>query len=184
MKTLKEKVNGIVLCLFELIAGILLLINPISFTSGIIVFTGVILIIYGLIEVVKYFRVDAEEASQKQMLVKGLVIILIGGFCAIKSGWFIVTFPILTIIYGVSTLLTGIGKIEMTVDMLRQKNKKWFWAAINAVISIVCAIIILNSPFSSTAALWLFTGISLIVEGIFDIITVIMGGKAENRRHK
>ena len=36
MKSLKENANGIVLCLFELIVGILLLINPVSFTAWII----------------------------------------------------------------------------------------------------------------------------------------------------
>lgn len=179
MKTLKENLNGIALCLFELIVGVLLLINPIGFTSGIVIFAGVVMMLFGLIEIVKYFRTNAREAAYGQSLFKGLVAVLAGGFCTFCTEWFIVTFPVLTIIYGVVTLLIGIGKIQLTVDMLRQKNKKWFWVAINAVLSIVCAIVILKSPFSSTAVLWIFTGVSLIAEGIFDIITLIAGGKSE-----
>lgn len=179
MKTLKENLNGIAICLFELIVGVLLLINPIGFTSGIVMFAGVVMMIHGLIEIVKYFKTNAKEAARGQSLVKGLIAILAGSFCTFKTEWFIVTFPVLTIIYGIVTLLTGIGKIQLTVDMLRQKNKKWFWAAINAVLSIVCAIVIMNSPFSSTAVLWIFTGVSLIIEGIFDIIILIAGGKSE-----
>lgn len=179
MKTLKAHFSGIVLCLFELIVGILLLIEPVSFTSSIIMIAGIALIILGIVEIVKYFRADAKEASLGQTLVKGLIAILAGGFCAFKTEWFIATFPVLTIIYGVVILVTGIGKIQLAVDMARQKNKKWFLAAINAVVSIICAIVILRSPFTSTVVLWVFTGASLIAEGVLDVITLIAGRKTE-----
>ena len=175
MKKVNALVGGIIFCLFELIAGIMLLINPVGLTSWIIKFACIALMVMGVLEVVKYFRADAKEASLGQTLVKGLLALLAGVFCLFKTEWFIVTFPVLTIIYGVVILMTGIGKIQLTVDMLRQKNKKWFWAAINAVVSIVCAIVILSSPFSSTVALWIFTGVSLIAEAVLDFITVFMG---------
>lgn len=37
--------------------------------------------------------------------------------------------------------------------MLRLKNKKWGFAGCNALISIICAIIILSSPFESITIL-------------------------------
>lgn len=179
MKKMKERANNIILCLFELIVGILLLINPIGLTSWIIVIAGIVLMIIGLVQVIKYFKSSATEAALGQTLVKGLLSVLAGGFCVFKTQWFIVTFPVLTIMYGVVILVTGIGKVQLTVDMLRMKNKKWFWAAISAVVSIVCAIVILNSPFTSTTVLWTFTGISLLVEAVLDIVTLIVGKKSE-----
>lgn len=86
-----------------------------------------------------------------------------------------------TIIYGILILVTGISKIQLTVDIFRRKNKKWFWAAINAIVTIVCAVVILRSPFTSTAVLWMFIGVSLLVEGVLDIITLIMGKKAPEK---
>ena len=109
------------------------------------------------------------------MFAYGIIFILAGGFCVFKTEWFIITFPVLTIIYGVVILMTGIGKVQLAVDMLRRKNHKWFWAAINAVVSIICAIIILNNPFTSTAVLWIFTGVSLLVEGVLDIVILMIG---------
>lgn len=179
METVKEKANGTVLCLFELVVGVLLLINPVGFTAGIIKVAGIVLMILGLIETVKYFRMSAEEAFLGQTLVKGLVSVLAGAFCTFRTGWFIITFPVLTIIYGVMILLAGLGKVQLTVDMVRRKNKNWVWAVVNAVISIVCAIVILNNPFTSTTVLWVFTGVSLIVEGVFDIITFFVKGKPQ-----
>ncbi len=178
MKSLKEHAGGIVLCLFELIVGVLLLINPAGFTTWIIIIAGIALVITGIIDVIKYFRTGAAEAWVGQDLAKGLISLLAGGFCILKSEWFLVTFPMLAILYGVVILLNGIGKIQLTVDLLRQKRKGWFWAALNAVIAIVCGIVVIGNPFTSTVVLWVFTGISLIVEGVIDIITMITQKRA------
>ena len=179
MKGLKEKAIGFIPCLFELIVGVLLLVNPVGFTSGIIMAAGIALMIFGIIETVKYFRTSAEEAFLGQTLVKGLVSLLVGAFCTFKTEWFILTFPVLTIIYGVVILLAGLGKIQLTIDMLRRKRKNWVWAAVNAFVSIVCAIVILNSPFTSTAVLWMFTGASLIAAGVLDIIACFVGQRSK-----
>lgn len=174
MKTLKENSTSLVFCLFELVVGILLLINPVGFTAGIIVVAGIVLMVLGVVEIVKYFRTSADDAVPGQGLTKGLLSCLVGGFCVFMTEWFIATFPVLTIMYGIIILVAGISKIQMSVDMIRRKNKKWLWSAISAVISIVCAIVIFKNPFTSTAVLWMFTGITLIVEAFFDIIAAVV----------
>jgi len=174
---LKRNLSSMAMSLVEVIIGILLLVNPIGFTSGIIIAFGVVLIIMGIHKTVKYFRTEPEEAAVSQILVKGLLILLAGAFCAFNSHWFIATFPVLTLMYGVVILITGITKVQWTVDIIRMKRSKWFWAAISAAISILCGIVIITSPFSTTAVLWMFIGISLIVEAVFDMIGSIYGNR-------
>lgn len=174
MEKLKENLNAMIVCCFELVIGILLLIEPVKFTSGIIIATGVILCVIGFIQCIKYFRTDARKAAMGQFLTKGLTALLIGCFFIFYSEWFIVTFPALTILYGVAILFSGLEKIQLCIDMLRFKRAKWYFAVISALISFVCAFIILRSPFESTEILWIFTGVSLILEGVFDIITLII----------
>ncbi len=179
MRVLAEYLNGIIICLFELIIGILLLINPIGFTSGIIIAAGIILVFIGLVNCVKYFRAEKKEAAKGQFLTKGLIAIIAGAFCIFNSDWFIVTFSALTVIYGVVVLLSAVEKIQLSVDLLRQKRRNWYLSAISAAVSLVCAIIILKSPFSSTTILWIFAGISLILEAVFDMYSLMA-----NRRNK
>lgn len=179
MKNAKEKVVEIILCMFELIVGVLLLIEPEKFTYGIIKVIGIVLIFFGLIEIVKYFRTNIEEVFYKQMIVKGLIFILAGIICAIKTEQFILTFPVLTAIYGFIILLVGFGKIQMSVDMFRFKNSNWYWAIMNAAISIICAIVILKKSFTSTKILWIFTGGTFIVMSVIDIITFFVERKSE-----
>ena len=174
---LKRNLGSVAMSLAEIIIGVLLLVNPVGFTSGIIVTFGVVLMITGIGTTIKYFRTEPEEAAVSQILVKGLLMLLAGAFCAFNSHWFIATFPVLTLVYGVVILITGITKVQWTVDIIRMKRSKWFWAAISAAISIVCGIVIITSPFSTTAILWMFIGISLIVEAVFDMIGSIFGNR-------
>ena len=179
MKYLKNNLNVIVFCLFEIIVGVLLLISPVGFTTGIIAALGVLLMAVGALSAVKYFRAEPREAERGQYLTKGLLALLAGGFCAFRSHWFIVTFPALSILYGVAVLVAGLAKVQYAFDMLRQKNKRWFLALIAAVISIVCAIVVLGNPFATASVLWMFTGISLIVEALVDAAALIASSRGK-----
>lgn len=168
-----SKASNIILSLCEAIIGVLLLVNPVGFTSGIIIFLGIVLLILGIANVVQYFRTPPEVAAMKRSLTRGCLEILAGLFCILKSGWFINAFPLLTILYGVGILVTGITKVQWTIDRIRLKLKKWFWLAISAALTIVCAVIILCNPFGSTAVLWIFIAVMLIIEAIVDILAAI-----------
>ena len=174
---LKRNLGSVAMSLAEIIIGILLLVNPVGFTSGIIVTFGVVMMITGIGTTIKYFRTEPEDAAVGQVLVKGLLELLGGAFCAFNSHWFIATFPVLTLVYGVVILVTGITKLQWTVDIVRMKRSKWLWMAISAAISIVCGITVITNPFSTTAVLWMFIGIALIVDAVFDMIGGIFGNR-------
>ncbi len=178
MKALRQNGNAIIMCAIEVAAGILLLVNPVGFTAGIIIAAGIALMIGGLLNVIRYFRSSPEEAAVGQLLMRGLVALLAGAFCAFSPEWFIVTFPVIAILYGIAVLVGGLGKVQIAMDMLRAKNSKWWWGGLSAVISIICALAIINNPFSSTVALWWFTGLSLIAEAVVDVITLVAGRKS------
>ncbi|MGM9602292.1 MAG: HdeD family acid-resistance protein [Faecousia sp.] len=181
MKFIKKNIGSISICLLEILIGVLLLINPVGFAAGIIIAAGVVLTVNGVLFIIRYFRMNPHEAAISQSLIKGLVLLLLGAFCVFRSGWFIVTFPILTILYGVAILVTGLSKIQWTVDMIRLKQKKWGLAAVSAAVSVLCGIVILHNPFTSTAVLWIFAGIYLIVEAVFDFIVLLFDRKANEK---
>lgn len=71
-----------------------------------------------------------------------------------------------TILYGIATLINGLFKVQITVDLLRSQWSRWGWAAISTMLTILAAIIILMNPFTSSLVLWTFIAITLIVEAI------------------
>lgn len=179
MSPIKRSLNSLAVSIVELVIGILLLVNPVGFTSGIIVAFGIVLMLFGVVNGIKYFRTEPEAAAVSQSLVIGMLQLLAGAFCAFCSRWFIVTFPVLTLVYGVLILVTGLVKFQWTVDIIRLKRRNWLWAAVSAAISILCGVVIITSPFDTTAVLWMFTGISLIVEAVLDMIGAIFGNRGK-----
>lgn len=163
--------------IIELIIGILLLINPVGFTSGIIICAGIVLSVMGVCKLFKYFIDDPEEAAKSHNFSKGALILLLGIFCMFKSEWFIQAFPLLTVIYGIFTLIIGVTKLQSTIDMKRADNKYWYVALISAALTLICAIFILANPFATTAVLWTFIAVSLIIEAVMDILTFAFAKK-------
>lgn len=178
MRAIKLFVGGLVACLVEIAVGILLLIHPEGFTTGIVITCGIVLIASGSVCIVRYFAMDAEAAASGNRLFKGLTLLLAGCFCAFHSKFFTLLFPLLAAAYGMVILVTGLGKIQWTINMLRMKKGKWLLAAVSAVISIACGAVIIGNPFASTVVLWMFTGISLIVEAVIDMFTFLFSGNA------
>lgn len=176
---MEKKINlsagNLLTCIAEIVIGILLLINPIAFTSAIIVVLGIVLVVIGLRSVLRYFRSTPEAAAAQNDLAKGVLFVILGIFCIFKSEWFIITFPILTVLYGILNLVFGISKFQWAVDMLRQKQKYWFVAVIGAALTLIFAVLILVNPFASTSVLWTFIAITLIVEAVVDIAAYILG---------
>ena len=74
-------------------------------------------------------------------------------------------------------LITVLGKIQWTLVIIRQKKPKWFLCGLSALVSTVCGLVIIAAPFTTTAVLWMFTGISLIVDACFDIPALILTNK-------
>ena len=170
---MSKMAGGVLGSVCEIVVGILLLVNPTGFTAGIIIALGVLLAVLGVLGIVRYFRTEPVRAALEQQLIRGLLMLLLGLFCIFNARWFIATFPILTILYGIGTLIAGIAKVQWTIDRIRLKMRRWFWTAISAVLTIACAVVILCNPFSSTAVLWIFIAVILIVEAVIDIIAAI-----------
>lgn len=170
---MKERLSVILLGVAEIVVGILLLVNPVGLTTLIIIALGVVLILVGLFNIIQYFRTPAAEAALKKSLAIGILAVLLGLWCILRNDWFIALFPLLTTLYGIVILAGGITKVQWTADMIRLKARYWGFMAFSAVVTIACAVIILLNPFSTTVALWMFIGITMIVEAVIDIVASI-----------
>ncbi len=176
MKAIKENLGGIATFLFELIVGILLLVNPEGFTTAIITGAGIVLVLAGLGSVIRYFRTEPIMAMRTQDLSKGLIALLFGCFCLTQAGWLLAKLStVLTSLYGAVILITGLTKVQWTLDIIRMKKKKWILAALSAAVTIICGLVVITNPFGTAQVLWMFIGISLIVEAAFDVVSLIFG---------
>lgn len=177
MSKISRSVGNILTCIAEILIGVLLLIDPVGFTAGIMMTLGAVLAVMGIASIIGYFHTAPEEAARTSGLMKGLLLVCGAFVCLFRTQWLIAAFPLITAFYGVVILITGISKLQWAVDLLRLKQKYWYVALLGAFLSIIFASVILMNPFTSVGVLWTFIAISLIVEAVMDILTFIFGKK-------
>ncbi|MBQ8254559.1 MAG: DUF308 domain-containing protein [Clostridia bacterium] len=181
MKKFLKNANSGIICLIEIIVGILLLLDPHAFISYILIIAGAFIAISGVISLIKYFASKPEE-SEKGGLTSALVSLTIGAFLIIKNGIATEWITIITIVFGAAILYTGYQKLEKAVDKMR--NKQYFLVSlISALVTVIFAVLIIF--VIPDKAIWLFIGISLVVEAAIDLADMIVGAiKAKNADKK
>ncbi|MBQ8200741.1 MAG: DUF308 domain-containing protein [Clostridia bacterium] len=171
----KGKAGSVMTSMLEIIAGVLLLINPVGFTSSIIIGAGAVMALLGVMNLVRYFLGKPEIGAQKQQLFKGMVLIMAGVVCITQYPWFLTAFPLLTVLYAGWMLVLAAMKLQQMADMLRAKAGRWYMPGIAALLAAVLAAIILVNPFGATSAVWVFVAVSLIAEATVELVSVIVG---------
>ncbi|MCR5419310.1 MAG: DUF308 domain-containing protein [Lachnospiraceae bacterium] len=174
MNQIKANLPAFILFLLEAAVGILLLVNPIGFTSAIIRAIGIGMAAGGAIWSIKYFRTPVREAAATGMLFCGIISMLLGLFLITKTEWLITTMTILIAIYAVMILVLGILKLQWTVDLIRMKRDKWGVSGVSAMIAILFGALLLINPFKTTEFIWKLAGAALLAQAFFDIAALIL----------
>ncbi len=171
MKKFLKNANSGIICLIEIIVGVLLLIDHSSFISIIMIIAGAFIGISGIISLIKYFVAKPEEA-EKGGLTGALVSLSIGVFLIVYNNFTEKLIDYVAIFIGAVILYTGYQKLEKAVEKVR--NKQYFIVSlISALITILVAILIVFNVVKNIV--WIFIGVSLIVEAAIDLADMIVG---------
>ena len=173
-KIVKDFRNLLIICLLELVTGIVVLIDPFGFTRTLLMIVGIVLAIFGVTFGVQYFKKTPEAASLSNDLFFGILLVMAGLFMLVKPDNIITVFSLLTTLYGVGIIVSAIAKLQQSVDQLRLKNKKWWYFAILTAVTLIIGIVSYTNPFQTITVNWQFTGICLIILAIADIATIIL----------
>lgn len=170
MKKFLKNANSGIICLIEIIVGVLLLVDHSSFVSYITIIAGAFIAITGIISLIKYFAAKPAEA-EKGGLTGALVSLSIGLFLIIYNSFADKLSEFMAVIIGAAILYTGYQKLEKAVEKIR--NKQYFLVSlISSLVTIAVAAIIF---FISDNIVWIFIGVSLIVEAAIDLADMIVG---------
>ncbi|MCD8006061.1 MAG: DUF308 domain-containing protein [Oscillospiraceae bacterium] len=172
---MKQKLSGIGLAVIEILVGLFLLISPDTLTRAVVIIAGIALLVMGVVSLIGYFRSDPVGSVLGQGMTKGLMEVAIGCFILIKTGWVVGVFD--TVI-ALAILLLGVSKLGMSIDLMRLKDSGWKPALIDALVTLVCAVVIVS--VSASDAIWIVIGISLIVQAVLDIVVSFFPGKKKD----
>lgn len=170
MKTLKElKWNLIALSLAFVAIGVIFLIYPVEVQTTACYMIAALLIIVGVISLINYLRKDITGILYRYDLVVGFSAILGGILVILKIRQLT---DLVLVVLGFLVTISGILKMQNSVDMLRLGHGIWHVAFSLAIINIVFGIVLLINPFSMDVHKILL-GIALIYSGATDLFVTI-----------
>ncbi|WP_071441117.1 HdeD family acid-resistance protein [Traorella massiliensis] len=172
IKELKK--NMILLAVFYLILGIILVLFPEGSGYAICYLIGGLTIIYGIFHLVLYQRTKSPFVTYRYDLVQGIIGLAIGIYVIIVPEILIETLPV---VLGVVVMIDSIVKIQNAWDLKRMGYDRWWLVMIGALVTLVFGLLMVFYPFTVYLSVIVFVGISLIVNGVSDLITIFILNK-------
>lgn len=174
----KSLIPTILMLIFEVIAGVLLIVNGEGFTQVVFIIFGVFMLISGLISLILCLLEGRNGGViSTPRLVLSIVLIGIGAFFTAASGSVMSVMSTVTVVLGIIIAFNGMLKLVEYFSIRRAGPVMWF-ASIGAIVTIILGFVIAFNPFGATEAMWTILGILIIVSAVFDVISLIIFGSA------
>lgn len=171
MSLLKQlKWNLILLAVIFIALGIVLILWPGATMKTICYLLAAMLLALGVASLINYLRKDISGIIYRYDLVVGLCAILGGILVIVKVDKLTDLIPA---VLGFLVTMSGILKMQNSVDMLRLGHGTWHVAFAMAIVNIVAGIVLLMNPFEAAEILIMCIGIALVYSGITDLYVTI-----------
>lgn len=154
------------LCFF----GVLLIVKPEISLAAFGLFTGIVLIIFGIIKIVGYLSRDLYRLAFQYDLACGILVIALGIMVILEPNDVIDT---ICIAVGITFLMDGLLKIQISIDAKTFGIRQWWLIQSVALLTVVIGVLLVFRTSGSVRALMVLLGISLLADGIMNLTTVL-----------
>lgn len=142
---------------------------------------GVVLTVWGIIKIIEYVRINRTELFGSFALVKGCAFLGIGLYILLVPE---VISKMLIPLLGVFLFIAAVLKIQYALEFSRY-NSQAKWAQVCCgIIMVVSSVIAIANPFQAANVLLVFLGIALVVNGVWDFISIFMLSRYLNGKKK
>ncbi len=164
------KIGYIVMSVVFCIAGTLFIALPDISTTMIGISMGIAMIVFGIVKLVGYFSRDLFRLAFQFDLELGILLIVLGVMVLIRPDN-LMTF--ICIALGISILTDGLFKVQIALDSRRFGIKSWCVILALAIVTGTIGVFLIFHSAKSAQFLTILLGVSLLVEGILNLYTVI-----------
>lgn len=153
--------------LIYILAGLVLTINPMGTVNVICFVISGVFILLGMIRVIRFLTAKDQQELYRNDLVVGIILMIIGIVFSVLIRMIV---SVIIAILGVSVLISGIFKLQSSLEMKRMKERNWKSMLIIAIINIALGIFLSTNPFKAKAMMIRIAGICILVSGLTDFI--------------
>ncbi len=166
----KSKIAYVIMSVLLFAVGLCLIIWPALITKVICYVIGSIALIAGIIELVIFFARDISVRTVSYSLIIGFLLSIFGLILLLKPDNSAVFFSML---FGVFIIIDSVLKLQTSFELRNLGVLRWWVNLLLALASAVLGVLLVINPFATTNILFVFMGISLVVDALENIWTVI-----------
>ena len=171
MKVFKRiKWSYVVLSAMFLLLGIYLVVNPETSLVMICRILGAAMAVFGVMKIVLYFIREVEGVAIRFDFAVGLFCIILGALMLWRAP---ALTDILSVMIGLLVLVDSVFKLQVAVDSRRMGAHSWWVTLVCTVVCLVLGILLVFNPFDGKQVLTIMMGVSLIVDGVQNLCTVV-----------
>lgn len=163
------KWRSLIVAFSAILLGLLFILTPQTSADVICYVAGILLLASGIAAVISYLASGRLFGSYA--LVSGIVLLVCGVFCLLRPE---IIQGLLTVLFGVFLVIDGMMTLQDGVDCARTRLAGWWVPALLGAVTIVLGCVVLFGKFDS---IMLLAGISLIADGVFDLIVTFAFSK-------
>ena len=163
------KWRSLIVAFSAILLGLLFILTPQTSADVICYVAGILLLASGIAAVISYLASGRLFGSYA--LVSGIVLLVCGVFCLLRPE---IIQGLLTVLFGVFLVIDGMMTLQDGVDCARARLAGGWVPVLLGAVTIALGCVVLFGKFDS---IMLLAGISLIVDGVFDLIVTFAFSK-------
>ena len=157
-----------------MLLGLCLVIWPQISATVLCYLFGALILVTGVIRIVCYIRRGISAFFHYYELPLGLLDILLAVFFFSRSRYVVLALPV---VIGIMIMVESIFELQMAIDLKRLGLGRWWSMLALSILSILFSFLLILDPFEGSTTLMIFIGLTLIVDGIQSLCSVIYASR-------
>lgn len=173
------KAGYVLSCVLLCALGITLIAVPDFSISMLCRVGGILLILFGCVKIIGYISKDLYRLAFQFDLAFGILLISMGAILILRTGSMV---HIICSLLGLYILADALLKVQISIDSRSFGIQQWWIILAAAVITSIVGFLLIFRPYESARMAMILLGISLLSEGILNLVTVLTAVKIFRRR--
>ena len=166
----RAKYVYLILSVLLIAMGLFLICRPMATLLTVCYLLGTLSILLGLVKIIGYFSRGAERLAFQFDLALGILSLILGILLCCHPGNLVV---LLQFLIGLFILFDGVFKFQTALDARRCGLTRWWSILVAAILSAAAGLLLLLNPFCSAKAMVVLLGITLVVNGIQNLVVLL-----------
>ena len=168
------KIGYVMISVLLCVMGIVLIAVPDFSVTLLCKRGGGIMMLFGLVKIIGYCSKDLYRLAFQFDLAFGILFMALGIILIIRTD---VMVNLICIVMGICVLADALLKIQISIDSKTFGIQKWWLILAMAILTGVAGFLLVFRPSESIQVIVILLGISLITEGVLNLITILTAVK-------